>query len=159
MATYLEKYPTKKSAYQDLLSQGQSLSSKELCFCMEAIYRAQVLETLSLLERTCPTVQDLSAFELHARLVSGILAGLLEERRFQIYKDKKIANEQAAAYQSCFSCFNEFAKLCSPCNAAEYPQKLHQMLYTFCCAWLQYRNTIIDLDHQYFKSKKEALTP
>lgn len=72
MATYLEKYQTKKSAYQDLLSQGQSLSSKELCFCMEAIYRAQVLETLSLLERTCPTVQDLSAFELHARLVSGI---------------------------------------------------------------------------------------
>ena len=121
MATYLEKYQTKKSAYQDLLSQGQSLSSKELCFCMEAIYRAQVLETLSLLERTCPTVQDLSAFALHARLVAGILGGLLEERRFRIYKDEKIANEQAAAYQSCFTCFNEFTSYAAPVTRHRIP--------------------------------------
>ena len=97
MATYLETYRTKKLAYEDLLSHGRSLDGKDLCFCLEAIYRVQVLETLSLLERTCPTGQNDSAFALHARLVAGILGGLLEERRFRIYKDEKIANEQAAA--------------------------------------------------------------
>ena len=157
MATYLETYRTKKLAYEDLLSHGRALDGKDLCFCLEAIYRVQVLETLSLLERTCPTGQNDSAFALHARLVAGILGGLLEERRFRIYKDEKIANEQAAAYQSCFTCFNEFTKLCSSCDAASYPHTLHQMLYTYCCAWLQYRNTIVDLDHQYFK--KEAPSP
>ena len=154
MATYLETYRTKKLAYEDLLSHGRSLDGKDLCFCLEAIYRVQVLETLSLLERTCPTGQNDSAFALHARLVAGILGGLLEERRFRIYKDEKIANEQAAAYQSCFTCFNEFTKLCSSCDAASYPHTLHQMLYTYCCAWL---HTIVDLDHQYFK--KEAPSP
>lgn len=53
MATYLETYRTKKLAYEDLLSHGRSLDGKDLCFCLEAIYRVQVLETLSLLERTC----------------------------------------------------------------------------------------------------------
>ena len=77
MATYLETYRTKKLAYEDLLSHGRSLDGKDLCFCLEAIYRVQVLETLSLLERTCPTGQNDSAFALHARLVAGILGGLL----------------------------------------------------------------------------------
>lgn len=152
MATYLENYQTKKLAYEDLLSHGHPLNGKELCLCLESIYRAQVLETLSLLERTCPTTQSSSLFELHARLVSAILAGLLEERRIQLYKDDKIRHEQTTAYQSCFMCFNDFTKLCTHCDPQEYPQKLHQMIYTFCCAWLQYRNTIIDLDCQYFKS-------
>ena len=156
MATYLETYKTKALAYQDLLAHGQALNGQQLCSYLEIMYRIHVFETFSLLEHTCPQPDNKSAFQLHYQLVFSILASILEERRFEIYTDKKIKEEQSTSYKSCFTFFNDFSKQCTTCTEQEYPDTLHRVLYSFCCAWLQYRNTIIDLDLQYTKLSEEV---
>lgn len=148
MATLLSQYLAKQEELQSQIA-ADSLPLDSLMVLQELNYRISVLKTMQAFCQAAPITTDLGAMGYHYQLVEYYTRLLLNERRFGAKADDALLKkrETAAAalagiYEDCRRRFSSF----KVSNQNQYRTCIGGMVNTILPAWVQYRNTYINIE-------------
>lgn len=147
MATLLDRYRTKKEALSSQIA-ANSLPLEDNFVMQELNYRISVLETLQSFCKTSPVTIETKVIAFHFQLVDRYIHFLLDERIFGTKTDENGKKKRKTASDSLKNVFSDAEKQFSyfnPKGQNDYKGRIVRMINTFLCAWVQYRETFIEI--------------
>ena len=147
MATILEQYLQLKSATGEQMASGTLPCDKVFTY-QEILYRISVLESCQAFCKTAPITTDTKVLCYHYQIVDGYLCSLLSEHKVGFPANDELKAKRKAAsdsltqiVQNCRKSFSSF----KPTSPELYKQSVNKLVNTVLPAWVQYRNTYINL--------------
>lgn len=148
MATLLSQYFTKQKELQSQIT-ADSLPLDSLLVLQELNYRISVLKTMQAFCQTAPITTDLSVMGYHYQMVEYYTRHLLSERKFGSKADDAMLKKRETAATALTSIFEDCRKRFSSFkvnNQNQYRTCIGNMVNTILPAWVQYRNTYINIE-------------
>ena len=147
MATLLSSYQQKKEEMKSKL-QAAKLPLEQMLILQELNYRICVLQTMQSFCQMAPDATDLKACGFHYQLTEAYLRFLLQERRFGSRTDdsglKKRETAKNALLKICEDGRRRFTSF-QATDKDSYRTSVGSMINTVLPAWVQYRNTYINI--------------
>lgn len=148
MATYLNEYNTlKTSIAQQAAASGMSL--EQLMVYQELLYRIEVLETCQTMCKSAPATTNIPDLCGHYQLVDAYILCLTKERRLGQPADQTVKAQRDTASGNLerivTDCRKRFASF-QPSGPDQYRASIGNMINTVLPAWLQFRNTYININ-------------
>lgn len=147
MATILEQYYELGKKLQMSIDAKQ-FNNKDLPLVQELNYRIDVLKVFEIFCKTAPVTTNLAEIAYHYQMVNAHLCGLLTERRFGPKKNEEGQKRQRASYDALESVITEGKKRFSSAKvntSEQYKQDISQVIRTVLPAWVQYRNSFVEI--------------
>jgi hypothetical protein len=148
MATLLQKYNQTKSAMLSQIAEN-SFPPDQLLVYQELSYRICVLETCQSFCKTAPVTLDTKVMSYHYRVADAYIQCMMTDHKFgqPADKDGKAKRETAAAnlnniVKDSRKRFSSF----SPATQDQYKKSISDLMGTVLPAWMQYRNTYINIE-------------
>ena len=147
MATLLDQYIGKQTELQSQIA-DDSLPMDAIVILQELNYRICVLKTMQSFCRTAPVTTDTRSMGFHYQLVDAYIHFLQSERKFGPKVDeagiKKRETAAAAMDRICDENRRRFSSF-KVTNQIQYRNGIANMVNTVLPAWIQYRNTYINI--------------
>lgn len=147
MATLLDQYLGKQSELQSQIA-ANSLPLDAVVVLQELNYRICVLKTMQSFCQTAPITTDTLSMGFHYQMVDSYVHFLQTERKFGPKVDdagiKKRETAAATMDRICNENRRRFASF-KVTNQNQYKNGIGSMVNTILPAWIQYRNTFINI--------------
>ena len=150
MATLLEKYINLQMGFAEKVASGVLPLEKVLVY-QELLYRIDVLEACQLFAKTAPVTVDTKVLTYHYQMWDAYIYHMLTDHKFGQPADEKqkkaretAANSLSQVVQNCRKQFSSF----NPTTAELYKQSINTLITTVLPAWIQYRETYINLKEE-----------
>lgn len=147
MATYLNEYNTLKTSITQ--QAVDSMSLEQLMVYQELLYRIEVLETCQTMCKSAPVTTNVPDLCGHYKLVDAYILCLTKERRLGQPADKTLKAQRETASgnleQIVTDCRKRFSSF-QPSGPDQYRASIGKMINTVLPAWLQFRNTYININ-------------
>ena len=147
MATLLDQYLEKQSELQSQIA-ADSLPMDAMVVLQELNYRICVLKTMQVFCQAAPITTDPRAMGFHYQLVDAYIHFLQAERKFGPKVDESgIKKRETAATAMDRICEENRRRFSSfkVTNQNQYKNGIGSMVNTVLPAWIQYRNTYINI--------------
>ena len=147
MATLLSTYQQKK---EEMIGgiQANSLALEKMLLLQELNYRICVLQTMQSFCQMAPDATDIRACGFHYQLTEAYLRFLLQERRFGSHTDDSGLRKRETAKKALLKICEDGRRRFTSFQATDkdsYRTRMSGMINTVLPAWVQYRNTYIEL--------------
>ena len=150
MAKMLEVYINLKTEYAEKVVGGVLPLDKILVY-QELLYRIDVLEACQLFVKTAPVTVDTKVLSYHYQMLDAYIYCMLNDHKFgQPADEKQKAVRETAAnslMQIVLNCRKQFSSF-KPNTAELYKQNINNLIMTVLSAWIQYRDTYINLKEE-----------
>jgi len=148
--TVLEEY---RALRQDMETSMQEAipSPGQLWAYQELLYRISVIEVLSRFFAAAPFTVDGNALLRHFQMLSGYLQHLIRERRYNDSASEKVQKMRQTSHENlCRIVQNHRARFqrYAPHSMDQYQRDIGNVINTVLPAWLQYRNTLINIQSE-----------
>ena len=150
--TLLENYKLQKDGAAEYMKKSK-LSLQHVWYYQELAYRISVLEVFQTFLLAAPESVDTKILVPHFQLYEAYVLCLLNERKIGRTDNEDLVKQQQTAlgnlqriYESNKSKFSRYA----PRSADQYHGDIENFTNTILPAWIQYRNTLLEI------STKEA---
>lgn len=147
MATLLSQYLNKQEELQSQIAAG-CLPLESLVVLQELNYRIDVLKTTQSLCQSAPVTTDVKAIGFHYQLVEAYIRFLISERKFGPRTDEAGIAKRGTAATALERIFADgrrrFASF-QIANQNQYKNCISDMIQSVLPAWVQYRNTYINI--------------
>lgn len=147
MATLLNQYLTKQEELQSQIA-ADSMPLDSLVILQELNYRICVLKTMQSLCQTAPITTEVKPIGFHYQLVDTYVRFLVSERKFGPRTDEAGMKKRETAAAALERIFNDNRKRFASfqiANQSQYKSSIGNMVQTILPAWVQYRNTYINI--------------
>lgn len=148
MATYLNEYNTLKTTIAQQAAAG-GMSLEQLMIYQELLYRIEVLETCQTMCKSAPATINVPELCGHYKLVDAYILCLTKERRLGQPADQTLKAQRETASENLIrivtDCRKRFASF-QPSGLDQYRNSIGGMINTVLPAWLQFRNTYININ-------------
>ena len=153
MATMLENYQAQKISFDDG-TQTAMPGPDQIWRQQELLYRIEVLETCQMFVKTAPNSVARNVLVSHYQMVDGYIQNLVFERRYGYASNEEIKKQRDTAYDSLNlvieSYRKHFGSFAPENDIGRYRKAITSVIQTVLPAWIQYRQTYIEI-------KKEAV--
>lgn len=147
MATLLNQYLTKQEELQSQIA-ADSMPLDSLVILQELNYRICVLKTMQSFCQTAPVTTEAKPIGFHYQLVDAYVRFLISERKFGLRTDEAGAKKRETAAAALERIFTDNRKRFASfqiANQSQYKNSIGNMVQTILPAWIQYRNTYINI--------------
>ncbi len=148
MAKLLDDYYGKWESLSKQLGSGQGLNHEQLYQFHELLYRINVIESLRMLSATAPVTLETRALSEHFRVLSGLVNGMMNERRIACSGTPKEVEQRKAAHNAftvmancCLKSFQSYV----PSAADDYRKAIEQTIAAVLSSWVPYRDTFVKI--------------
>jgi hypothetical protein len=152
MATMIEVYQARKSAF-DAGMRAAKPGPAQIWRHQELLYRIVVLETCQMFVNAAPESVDVRTLFSHYQMVDAYVQNLVQERRGGPVSDQGAQSQRDAAHVSLCKIIQDyrsrFSSFAPGNDPGRYRAAISNVMQTVLPAWLQYRQTYIEI-------KKEA---
>lgn len=148
--TMLEKY---QLAFADITKQESPMTHEQSWTFQELLYRMEVLQVCQMFTVVAPVGNDMRAMLTHYQMVDGYFENLKCERRNGLAASEDEQKQRDTAHQSLCRIVTDYRKRFgsfTPGSPDQYKNEIGKAITTFLPAWIQTRNTYIEI------STKEA---
>jgi hypothetical protein len=150
MATLLEKYQALKNGFDATLSSAEPQPS-QIWQHQELLYRIAALDTFRIFAVTAPKSVDMNALVAHYRMVDAHIHHLTQERRYENSADDAVRKQRETAHGSLLKVVQDYRRRFgsfAPGNDMQYQADIRNAIGTVVSAWIQYRNTYIEIQKE-----------
>lgn len=147
MSTLLENYQTYIEDMPEMNAQS-SLSTEKVWQYQELLYRIEVLKTCQIYSKYAPKTEDLKKLYPHYQIFDAFIQCLITERRCGLPPDEKVQKQRETAHQNLCLVVADYRKRFAnfaPKAADSFTTELTRAVNTFLPAWIQYRNTYVNI--------------
>lgn len=147
MATLLETYISQRGDLDECLKK-EGLTAEQVWQYQELIYRIGALQTCQMLTKTAPASMNMNMLVVHYRLSDAYFQQLMRERMIGPVTDEEGKKRRETAQNSLNKIILDYRKRFSSfCAEApdQYPREISKVVNTVLPAWIQYRNTFLDI--------------
>ena len=147
MATLLNQYLTRQDELQSQIT-ADSLPLDSLMELQELNYRICVLKTMQAFCQTAPITTDTKPMGFHYQLVDAYFRMLLTERKFGPKADDSVLKKRETATEALTKIVEDNRKRFASfkvTNQTQYRSCIGGAVNTVLPAWVQYRNTYINI--------------
>lgn len=147
MATILEQYEAKQAQLHTQLAAG---SARQECILhlQELNYRISVLKSMQAFCLSAPISMNMQDMRFHYQLLYSYVHGLCEERKIGPKADESVTRQRDTAAESlnrvCMDHWNRFASF-HVTKEDQYREAVCKLANTVLPAWIQYRNTYVNI--------------
>ena len=145
--TLLENYKLQKDYAVEYMKKNRP-TTQQVWYFQELAYRITVLEVFQAFLLAAPLSVDSTELVPHYQSFEAYVLCLLNERKFATTDNEEIKKQQATASENLQLIFMSNKKKFSnyaPRTAEQYHGDVESFTNTILPAWIQYRNTLIDI--------------
>lgn len=148
MATKLEEYQRQKDMYLAQVDSGQ-MNVEDMIYLCELNYRIEVLATFQLFHKTIPMELDEDKISFHYQFVELFITILTKEKRYSKKADENIQLRRDTAlnyFKNVVESGKKQIMAMKLTTTEQYKNVIDRYCNTVLIAWLQLRETYIDLE-------------
>lgn len=143
--TMLEKYQV---TFAEIAKQESPMTLEQAWTFQELLYRIEVLQICQMFTVVAPVGNDMRAMLTHYQMVDGYFENLKCERRNGLAASEEEQKQRDTVHQNRCRIVNDYRKRFSsftPGNPEQYKKEIGKAITTFLPAWIQTRNTYINI--------------
>lgn len=143
--TMLEKY---QNAFVEISQLGSAMALEQAWIYQELLYRMEVLQVCQMFSVIAPIGNDMSEMFTHYQMVDGYFETLKCERHNGLAASEEEQKQRDTAHQNLCRVVSDYRKRFSsftPGNQEQYKNEIRKTISTFLPAWMQTRNTYINI--------------
>ena len=145
--TMLEHYIDQKTSAMTIMRE-KAPNLPQAWYFQELVYRIGVLETIQAYTKSAPFSADAKVLATHYQLFEAYLLSLISERKVTMATQKEVKEMQETALKNMNVIFTSdkarFAHY-APRTPEQYQTDIERFANTFLPAWVQYRNTLVEI--------------
>ena len=147
MAKLLDDYRKKQEQNRNQIAEGV-FPEESLMAMQELDYRVSVLETLQAFCKSSPRAEDLTKISIHYQTLLAYIRTLMKEHGLGMKADDDMKKKRETAKGNMETIVEngckQFSSMQQPV-AEQYRKSVSNLINTVLPAWLQYRNTYVQL--------------
>ena len=151
MATLLESYSNRKNRFNEG-TQTAMPGPEQVWQQQELLYRIGVIETCQMLVKTAPLSIDVKSLLWHYQIVDAYVQSLTQERRTRSEVSEDLQKQRNTAHINLLQVIKDYRKRFGsfvPGNEDScYRKAIANTIQTVLTAWVQYRQTYINISKE-----------